>query len=382
MQPFRIPKARIFVVDEETKKNTVEKMELSIYTPSPLKNTSVDDEKAEQKKQWIKTIADIAADMLQVEKGDYIFLWKTKTGTAKSEIYGVYRAISSPYYKLDTPDDKYPFKLRIEKAYDFRDPITEYDVLNNPFSKNALWNIVGKKVADKPRASSPLTFIEVQHLIELLIGKNGDSPFVPCDSQRYINVDNPLCIDLSRTGTNSDVKSLADVNPNDLSYVSKDNNVLYEKVLETVFNQEMSRRNKKFFAPLGINVDEVVWYSNYLPYSIEQSEMDYLIMTSLDGLAINKIFLIEFQKSRIDESHIQRTLIYTKWINETLALGESIAQPILICFNCPDLLNCDNQRKQDLEKMISLNEEECKTKKMQVYTYSIENGQMKFERKR
>lgn len=370
MQPSRIPKARLFVVNDETLNYTLQNNIISVKTPQPTGA------------QWLKTIADIAADMLQIEKGDYIFLWATRSETSKSEIYGIFRVISSPYYKMDTPSDEYPFKIRVERAYEFERPITEYEVLNNPFSKKVLWNVIGKKVAGKSRASSPLTFDEIRHLIELLIGKNANYSFLPNNKSRYINVRSPLHINISNRGKNRKYRSLKDLNPNKLSYVNTDGNVHYEKILETLFNQEMTRRNRDFFRPLGIDVSEVVWFSNYLPYSIEQSEMDYLIMTSLDGLVFDKIFLIEFQKTSIDEPHIQRSLLYTKWINETLALGESIAQPILICFNCPDLLNCDNSRKQNLEKVISLNEKECKTKKLQVYTYSIRNGQMNFERKR
>ena len=35
------------------------------------------------------------------------------------------------------------------------------------------------------------------------------------------------------------------------------------------------------FSQIGIDVDKVVWYSNYLPYSIEQSEMDYVLLQSM-----------------------------------------------------------------------------------------------------
>ena len=81
MNANRIPKARIFVVNEDSRKTTEESLELSVITPSPQKG---DGGNGEPRKQWLKTIADISADMLQMQKGDYIFLWETKN---KNKIY-------------------------------------------------------------------------------------------------------------------------------------------------------------------------------------------------------------------------------------------------------------------------------------------------------
>ena len=105
-------KARLFVVNENTFEETVNSKTISVITPKP------------DKKQWIKTLADIMADMLQIEEGDYIFLWETRSTNKKSRIYGVYRAISKPYYELSSPNDNAPFKIRIEKAYDFSEPVS------------------------------------------------------------------------------------------------------------------------------------------------------------------------------------------------------------------------------------------------------------------
>ena len=55
-------KGRMFVVDSNTLQNTITTQVASIKTPN-LQGT-----------QWLKTVSDIMADMLQVEIGDYIFL--------------------------------------------------------------------------------------------------------------------------------------------------------------------------------------------------------------------------------------------------------------------------------------------------------------------
>ena len=134
-------------------------------------------------------------------------------------------------------------------------------------------------------------------------------------------------------------------------------------------------------------MDKVIWYSNYLPYSIEQSEMDYVIFQSDDGICINKIFVIELQKNKVDKDHIQRCLIYSKWINETIAIGANVVQPILICFDSYDFINEENNKNSSKKKMEELNVfinntvEEYKVKDLQIYKYSFEPD-FTFERKR
>ncbi len=366
-------------------------MEVSAFAPSPKKckkNASEEDVK-KNNRSWLRTITDIASDMLQMEIGDYIFLWervedKSSEKIKKSTIYGVYRVASDPYY-VNT--DEAPFKIKIDVAYKFEKGISEYDVLNNPFLKKVLWNIVGKKVAGKARASSPLTFDEVQCLIEHLIDvNNGQYEYIKPNSDSNEKVDNPLEINLLANTDNPIYKKLSDLtHPNTISYVNKDGGLWCEKVLEGIFNQEIRKRNKSFFKVFGIDVENVVWFSNYLPYSIERSEMDYLIMTSEDGFCIDKIFLIEFQIGKVDKDHIQRTLYYTKWINEMLAYGRSITQPILIGSHYPSSSKelppfIDDQEhiffgKYDNSKYVP-------KKKLLIYSYSIENGKISFSRQR
>lgn len=387
----RIPKARIFVVNEKTRKEALEKMEVSALAPSPKKcaeNASKEEIK-KINKSWLRTITDIASDMLQMEIGDYIFLWERIEDNAskkieKSTIYGVYRVISDPYY-INT--DRAPFKIKIDVAYKFEKGISEYDILNNPFLKKVLWNIIGKKVAGKARASSPLTFDEVQCLIEHLIDvNNGQCDYIKPSQDSNEKVNNSLEINLSANTDNPIYKELSDlVHPNTISYVNEEGGLWCEKVLEGIFNQEMRNRNKSFFDVFDIDVEKVVWFSNYLPYSIERSEMDYLIMTSGDGFCIDKIFLIEFQITPIDKDHIKRTLLYTKWINEMLAYGKSITQPILIGSHYPSNSKELPPFINDQEHLFFgryENSEYVPKKKLLIFSYSIENGKISFSRQR
>ena len=169
-------KGRMFVVNPETLQETINSNIASIRTPDL------------QGAQWLKTLSDIMADMLQIEIGDYIFLWETSSNNSKSRIHGVYRAISAPYYDCTTPQDDAPFKIHIEKAYDFQNSIDEYDVLNCPYIKSSMWTLIGKKVAGKSRGTSPLSPEEVRHLITLLVGKNQTYQFYPYNVNNVVNV--------------------------------------------------------------------------------------------------------------------------------------------------------------------------------------------------
>lgn len=319
-------KSRLFVVNQASLYNTITNNEVSIIVPQ-LNGA-----------EWEKTVADIMADMLQIEIGDYIFLWETRSASSKSKIHGVYRAISKPFYYCNSSNDNAPFKIKIEKAYDFDNPIEEYDFLNCPYIKGNLWTVIGKKVAGKSRGTSPLSIEESKYLITMLIGKNPNYKYYPLIKSNVVNVVSPLSINYSLNHNNSPT-TIAALNPNNLSFFKSNYAIRYEKMLETIFNYEMTNKNQVFFNQLGINVDKTVWYSNYLPYSIEQSEMDYVIIQSEDGFTISDIYVLEFMIQPVDEDHIHRCLLYSKWVNETLTLGQCIVHPILICKSSVDFIN-------------------------------------------
>lgn len=159
-------KARMFVVDENTIVKTKNNKMVSIVVPK------LDGAK------WDITVTDLIADMLQIEIGDYIFLWEMSSNKEKSKIYRVYRAISKPFYQCSNPNDRMPLKIHIEVAYDFKKPVEEYDVLNSPYIKHNLWNIVGKKVKGKARGTSPLSMEETRVLTMLLMEKTQNLNFI------------------------------------------------------------------------------------------------------------------------------------------------------------------------------------------------------------
>jgi hypothetical protein len=369
-------KSRMFVVDSTTLISTQASNIATLYVPSLT--TSL----------WLKTIVDMMADLLQIEIGDYIFLWEKRDGTQKSRIHGVYRAISKPFYQCNSPTDHNPLKIYIERAYVFLNPIDEYDLLNHPYIKTLLWTIIGKKVAGKSRGTSPLSPEEARYIISLLIGKNPSFTFNPPNSATIVTVANPLCIDYSLHNTKPTTpRGLATFNPSTTNFFSPNYELFYEKTLETIFNQEMTARNNAFYSQLGIQVNKVIWYSNYLPYSLEQSEMDYVIYSSEDAFVVNKIHVLEFMIDRIDEDHINRALLYSKWVNDTLGFGASICEPILICKSSVDFINGETTpyRLALLSKwsvIIRNLELVYGVKPLQIYEYSFISGAPTFTRKK
>lgn len=365
----------MFVVNEETLKSTIDKNIASVIVPELTG------------KQWEKTIADLMADMLQIQIGDYLFFWETKDKSQKSRIHGVYRAISKPYYFCESTDDTAPLKIHIEKAYDFKEPIDEYDVLNCPYVKTSMWTIIGKKIANKPRGTSPLSLEETKILIDLLIEKNPNFSYCPFSEKSIIHEDNYLKLNYIFGKENKHPKSLIDFKPNELSFFKKDKNVIYEKVLETIFNQELTAKNKDFFSQIGIDVSKVIWYSNYLPYSLEKSEMDYVIIESEDNFVPSKIFVIEFMRDTIDEDHIHRTLMYSKWVSETLSYGANIVQPLLIAsesidFNAEKKNEREKMKYEKLIELIKQYEDEYKSNSLAIYTYNFDENKALFTKKK
>lgn len=323
-------KSRIFVVDDKFMENINKNLEIEVFVPYP------------NDKQWYKTITDIISDVFQLKINDYIFFWQEKKTNPDSYIWGVYRVVSNPFFS-----DNY-FKIKIERAYDFENPVTEYDILNDPYNKIDLWNICGKKISGKPRASTPLSPYETEYLIQKLIGANKNYNFFP-SSNKLIKVKNEITINFKNKYKNKTLTNLSDLDINKISFFNEDGSLQYEKFLELLFNYQIHNNNNEILSQLNINIDEIYWYANYLPYSLTRNEIDYLIMESKDNVAVNKIDLIEFKKDTLDIDHINRCLIYTKWINSKLARGNNITRPILICTKHKNISKDLKDQIKDLE---------------------------------
>lgn len=342
-------KGRIFIVGKEFIKNLNDNMCIEIKIPKP---------NADPNKKWFKTITDILADAFQLQLGDYVFFWQLKENNPDTYIRGIYRVISNPFYEDNL------FKLKIEEAYHFENPITEYDILNDPYNKFNLWNIIGKKIAGKPRASSPLTDYEIEFLTQKLIDKNPDYTYYKPQKSHYenIHITNEVFINLDNNNKNIVPKDLNSFKPNEILYLNDDKTIQYEKFMELLFNLKFKEHNASFFKSFNINIDNVLWYANYLPYTVGRKEIDYLILESKDNYVIDKFNLIEFKLKTIDMEHIKRCLLYAEWLNNNLGKGAKLTQPIIVCESVSDRQLANYNRQIPTLKL------ENKDKPLQIYT--------------
>lgn len=358
-------KSRLFVVNGETLDEARRTGIAKIRIPF----TKEEDKTTHQvhkvpSKHFINSVNSIMADMLQLQKGDYIFFWcEKKEPYFKSTISGVYRVISEPYFKFDDNNDDAPFKVMIEEAYHFEKPISEYDVLNSPSVKTQLWNIAGKKTSGKPRGSIQITPAESSVLLSMLINENPNYVFYEENESHFVDIPAvlpsgehipaQLSIDLTERGEkqdNPEEDRLFEYDVYSFVHLDRNNKMYNEKTLEGLFNQEIKNKNERFFRKLGINVNKIIWFGNYLPYSLDRTEMDYLIVCSDDGVNPSHAYVVEFKRRNINEidkdTHFYRAMLYSKWVNENLFNGASITTPIIICEDCPKFNRPENSEEE------------------------------------
>ncbi len=354
-------KGRIFVVEHDFIEKITDNMEIKAQLP-PIK------EKKSSGKETlsVQSLTSLIADMYQLQLGDYVFFWETKGNNPDSYIWGVYRIISYPFIDYDEPEY---IKVKIELAYSFKNPITEYNILNDPYNKIELWNIVGKKVAGKSRATTPLSPYETEFLIQKLINENPDYKFYKSHTKK-IKVSNEIKINFKKY-INKEISNYSHLNYNSISYINPNGTVKYEKFMELLFNMIIRDNNKSALSKLNINLDNIFWYANYLPYSIDKSEIDYLIMESSDNINIDKINLLEFQRGELNENHINKALLYSKWINSKLAKGSNLTKPIIIC-----------EKFADLETIILKKEKLYNIRPLEIYTINLKDGIINIEKRR
>lgn len=358
-------KARLFVVDSNTIKSTLKSMEASVLVPD-AKN------KNGKAKFWNKTLLDIVCDLLQLSIGDYVFLWESGT----ENIYGVYRVLSHPYFvKQKNRNDI--FRIKIGVAYDFSKPINEYEIINNPYMKSKLWNIIGKKVAGKARGTTPLTQDESQFLIQALIAANENYDYI--EDYTEIPVKNEILFDFVNEYNAYIPDYVKDYKYKPIE-IFEGSEVKYEKALEGVLNCCFRDSKEEIIKHLDINVKKVVWFANYLPYGLERSEIDYMVMESEDGENITKIDVIELMSGVIDEDHINRCLQYSKWVASSLTNDKNIVRPILICGR-KSVGSKRGFNSTEIQDALRKKPSEYGYKELEVYTYARTKSGIEFKKK-
>lgn len=378
-------KGRLLVVDEDSLRDVKENKIWGPRIPQLGGN-------------WDITIIDIISDMMNLHIGDYVVLWKTKNSIIdSSEFYGVYRVISKPYIDIEVREDicndksPVPFKIKIEEAYRFNNPIQEYDFINDINIKNDIWTIIGKKVKGKARASIPITDEIVQLFIKKFIDINSDWSYVDFTNEVVIPREKILHIDLSKS-LDKDTSKLSKKEKNQkkineanifkktynmdlIKFTSEDGkDIRCEKVLEGVFNQYI---NDKLTGSILENpIDKIIynnsnikWYFNYLPYGLEGTEIDYMMALSADGVNISTILVLEFMKGCLDLDHIKRAFIYSKWVNTALCDNSRLAEPIVISNKTPK-----GDKLEEIVKNINIYKVKYGINKFRLFNYKVENN--------
>lgn len=302
--------------------------------------------------------------------------------TGESKFYGIYRAISDAYIdeeKFEFEEQgksEYPFRIKLEKAYDFKEPINEYDLINDPNIKNDIWTIIGKKVRakGKGRASTPITDEIISIFIKKFIDLNENWRFIEYSGEN-IEVSNKIEFRLTKKEITE--KFIENYNIEAIQLLDNDERkVRFELVLYGLFNQyinnELNGNNETdILEKLGIKGKCIKWYANYLPYGIEGTEIDFMISISEDGENTSEIKVIEFQRKEIDKDHLKRVCKYTNWVNKVLCKDSNIASAVLIGYD--GKMKVKAEEIKEMKRIYNI-------KKMDVFSYFVEDEKLELKK--
>lgn len=369
----------MFVVTAKTLKSAKKNNFIMVSLP-------FDEEKNKFKKitkSFEQTFTDICADLLQLRIGDFIYFWERSSHSTSSRVHGIYVVTGHAYYDKSPikglePHNKkcsrYPFRIPIALKYNFKNPIMEYELLNDSFLYSRLWNISGKKIGNKSRSNNPLTHNENQILFQKLINLNQDYEYIEAVTQSQATIGTPITFNRpdKRAQNRLLPKTWGEINFNDIPvYKADDSNFIYEKTIEAYFNENIDNSNqiKKLFP------NTVTWFANYLPYSLDSSEIDYLVFESIDGINLSKISVLEFQTGALDSDHIRKAFKYGQWVAENLLN------------NCTTLVNVINiygkptdSAKKGLPQVIAECKKNHKLSNYQTYIYEANSTKFTLEK--
>jgi hypothetical protein len=299
--------------------------------------------------QWLKSICSLFADILSVREGDLVFFWEISAESFRElfpgrGFFGVYEIRGRPFFDptpLQNPEGTLPsnFAIRVPikaKCW-FANPVSEHQIFNDPRLFQILWNPRYKKVLGRGRSASPLTPQEAEILLQVLWQHN-HQPSVSPEQLPYPNeqvmLENVISVNLSQTTDevhHPDLISMENLLLNQIPYATPDGSVTCEKVLEGWLSENIDANTPTLVSIFG-PADHIQWFGNYLPYSIQMENMDFAVIHSDPSSdAVIRITIVELQKDRIDDKHIDKVLKYARWISRNLLPdAASMVQPVVI----------------------------------------------------
>lgn len=209
----------------------------------------------------------------------------------------------------------------------------------------------------------------MQFLIQSLIDVN-DSRYEFIREYDVIEVEDEITLDYNNENNLKVPDSLYDYEYEPLR-VRSGNCARYEKAIECILNQLFRDRRNDKLAELDIVREDVMWYANYLPYGLEGTQIHYMVMESVDGVAVNRIDVIELQRDKIDIDHIDKCLKYSKWVAESVTNGKNIVRPVIICRENSRTVN-KGLKDKDIKSAIKSLPEIYGFKEIDIYTYRID----------
>lgn len=238
------------------------------------------------KKLWVKTISDIFSDVLAVRKGDLVFPWIVKSD--KSSNLGfkyIFKVAGAPFF---VKGEKYPVRVPLEpEGFEYKNPLSEAEALDL-WDRKLLWNVIGKKSLRRGRSLTHQTPMEDGRMIELLEKKNPQGPkkikLGSCKPTKKI----PITINPSRDQWDPKLKqSLQSMTAEErLSNLDlpgipwrKGNFFIAEKTLEAWMMENIDKSEGKQFRELAFKENwPIVWFANYLPFGVQGSNIDVVIL--------------------------------------------------------------------------------------------------------
>ena len=292
------------------------------------------------KKTWIKTMSDIFSDVLAVRRGDLVFPWIVKgDGSDNLGFKYVFKIAGAPFF---IKGEKYPIRVPLEpEGLEFENPLTEAEALDL-WRRKLLWNAIGKKSLGRGRGLTHQTPMEDELLMGLLNKKNPQGPR-KIKLGKCAKVGEPVSIEPKQDTWDPALrKNFEKLDPEErLSYVKlsgipwrKKHIFATEKTLEAWLMENIDREGTKDFRKLAFENDwQVGWFANYLPFGVQGSNIDVVVLQEKHNEKIANI--IELKVSSLGKKGYEKAAMqainYALFVKRAFkALGLHVKLNVLV----------------------------------------------------
>lgn len=237
------------------------------------------------KSKWIQTTSDIFSDVLATREGDLVFPWIVK-GNASGNLGFKYqfKISGKPFF---AKGEEYPVCIPLERTgLEYENPLSESEALDL-WGRELLWNVIGKKSLRWGRSLTHQTPMEDKKMIELLDDKNPQGP-KEIRLGKCIPGGTPITISALQDKLDPKLKQvLGSISAEnrlsnlDLSGIPWRKGKLFstEKTLEAWIMENIDKpETRTFKEQLFLEVFPITWFANYLPFGVQGSNIDVVIL--------------------------------------------------------------------------------------------------------